>query len=120
MAELGPVLSNQVPKDLDIKYEYLVKALHHVQIKVWPPEAFEDGAEFMESLSKIFENAHGLRLKTTFAETLLQILHPIGKVKSLSDDENHANIFSSRQRKQKLITLCGQRQSKSSIQEPGI
>ena len=80
LAEFVPVLSNQIPKDLEVKYEYLVKALRHVEIKVWPPEAFEDGAEFMESLSKVFENAHGLRLKTTFAETLLQVMHPISKL----------------------------------------
>jgi hypothetical protein len=48
--------------------------------QVWPPEAFEEGAEFMESLSKSFEQAHGLRLKTAFAETLVHLLHPIGKV----------------------------------------
>jgi hypothetical protein len=34
----------------------------------------------MEPLAKAFGNAHGLRLKTTFAETLVQILHPISKV----------------------------------------
>lgn len=67
-----------------MKYEYLVKALRHVQIKVWPPEAFEEGAEFLESLSKSFENAHGLRLKTAFADTLVQLLHPIGMVHSSS------------------------------------
>jgi len=48
--------------------------------KVWPPEAFEEGAEFLESLSKSFVNAHGLRLKIAFAETLLHLLHQIGKV----------------------------------------
>lgn len=80
LAELGPVALNQIPKDLDMKYENLVKALRHVQIKVWPPESFEEGAEFLESLSKSFGNAHGLRLKSTFAETLVQMLHPIGKV----------------------------------------
>jgi hypothetical protein len=83
LGELGPVASGQVPKDLDAKYENLIKGLKHVQIKVWPPEAFEEGAEFMESLSKSFGNAHGLRLKTTFAETLLHLLHPIGKVASI-------------------------------------
>ena len=80
LGELGPVTSGQVPKDLDAKYENLVKGLKHVQIKVWPPEAFEEGADFMESLSKSFGNAHGLRLKTTFAETLHHLLHRIGKV----------------------------------------
>lgn len=35
----------------------------------------------MASLAKVYENAHGNRLKTIFAETLVQILHPIGKVR---------------------------------------
>ncbi|KAL5476804.1 TAO3 [Sanghuangporus weigelae] len=77
--ELGPVASNQIPKDMDMKYEILVRALKHIEIKVWPPEAFEEGAEFMESLSKCFEHAHGYRLKVAFAETLVHLLHPIGK-----------------------------------------
>jgi len=47
---------------------------------VWPPEAFEEGAEFMESLSKCYVNAHGPNLKIAFAETLVMLLHPIGKV----------------------------------------
>ena len=66
---------------MDVKYEDLVRALKYIEIKVWPPEAFEEGADFMESLSKSFENAHGSRLKIAFAETLLSILHPIGKVR---------------------------------------
>ena len=36
----------------------------------------------MESLSKSYVNAHGLRLKIAFAETLILLLHPIGKVYS--------------------------------------
>ncbi|KAF5391713.1 hypothetical protein D9757_001660 [Collybiopsis confluens] len=69
LAELAPVSRGQVPKDLDMKYENLV----------WPSEAFEEGAEFMESLSKAFMQGHGFRLKTAFAETLVNVLHPIGK-----------------------------------------
>lgn len=34
LAELGPVAQGQVPKDLDMKYENLVKGLKHIQIKV--------------------------------------------------------------------------------------
>ncbi|KAJ7599265.1 cell morphogenesis N-terminal-domain-containing protein [Mycena floridula] len=79
LAELEPVAHGQVPKDLDMKYENLVKGIRHIQIKVWPPEAFEEGAEFLESLSKSFANAHGFRLKSAFAETLVHLLHPIGK-----------------------------------------
>ena len=72
--------SGLASKDIEAKYEVLVKGLKHMEIKVWPPEKFEEGAEFVESLSKAFENAHGLRLKTAFAETLVTLLHPIGKV----------------------------------------
>ncbi|KDQ60331.1 hypothetical protein JAAARDRAFT_191723 [Jaapia argillacea MUCL 33604] len=79
LRELQPVSAGQVPKDSDMKYEHLVRGLRHIQIKVWPPEFFDQGAEFMESLSKSFGNAHGFRLKTAFAETLTQMLHPIGK-----------------------------------------
>ncbi|CAK5277635.1 unnamed protein product [Mycena citricolor] len=79
LAELGPVANGQVPRDLEMKYENLVKGINHIQIKVWPPEAFEEGAEFLESLAKSFVQAHGFRLKTAFAEALTRILHPISK-----------------------------------------
>ncbi|KAH0834843.1 cell morphogenesis N-terminal-domain-containing protein [Lanmaoa asiatica] len=77
--ELAPVAHGQIAKDLDTRFENLVKGLRYVQIKVWPPEAFEEGAEFMESLAKSFENAHGLRSKMAFAETLTRLSHPTGK-----------------------------------------
>lgn len=80
LAELEPVAQGHVPKDNDMKFENLVRGLKHIQIKVYPPEAFEEGAEFLEALSVSFANAHGQRLKTVFAETLIHILHPIGKV----------------------------------------
>ncbi|EIW77202.1 hypothetical protein CONPUDRAFT_129444 [Coniophora puteana RWD-64-598 SS2] len=79
LSELAPVSSGQVLKDLDAKYESLVKGMRYVPLKVWPPEAFEEGAEFMESVAKAFENTHGLRFKIAFAETLTRLLHGIGK-----------------------------------------
>ncbi|KAH9854750.1 cell morphogenesis N-terminal-domain-containing protein [Lenzites betulinus] len=85
LTELGPIAAGQVAKDADMRFENLVKGLKHIHIKasqirhVWPPERFEEGAEFLAALSKSFENAHGNRLKTIFAETMVQLLHPIGK-----------------------------------------
>ncbi len=94
--ELGPVALDQVPKDSEGRYENLVKGLKHIQIKVfdtpmlywvqcslvqvWPSEAFEEGAEFLEALSKSYTRAHGIRLKTAFSEALVHLLHPISKV----------------------------------------
>ncbi|KIY63168.1 hypothetical protein CYLTODRAFT_494122 [Cylindrobasidium torrendii FP15055 ss-10] len=79
LGELRPVSQGQVPKDLDMKYENLVRGMRHVQIKVWPYETFEDGAEFLEELSRSYANAHGNKLKSAFAETLVHVLHPIAK-----------------------------------------
>lgn len=59
--------------------EHLVVGLRPIEINVWPPERFEECAEFMESLAKCFQNAHGPKLKSLFAETLTSMLHPIGK-----------------------------------------
>jgi hypothetical protein len=80
VSELAPVASGQVAKDPDSRYELLLHGLRYVDIKVYPPEKFEEGAEFMESLSRAFEHAHGFSLKTAFADTLLHLLHPISKV----------------------------------------
>jgi hypothetical protein len=54
---------------------------------VWPPEAFEDAAEFMMDFAQAFASAHGLRLKTAFAETLIHLMHPVGK--TAKDELNH-------------------------------
>jgi hypothetical protein len=84
ISELGPVASGQVSKDTDMRYEMLLRGLRHIEIKVYPPEKFEEGAEFLELLCRSFENAHGFGLKTAFAETLTHLLHPIGKVHILA------------------------------------
>lgn len=35
LGELSPIALGQVPKDLDMKYENLVKGIRHIQIKVY-------------------------------------------------------------------------------------
>lgn len=80
ISELKPLADGLVLKDADLSFESLVKGVKYLQIKVWPPESFEEGAEFLERFARCFDNAHGQRLKIAFAETLVQLLHPIGKV----------------------------------------
>lgn len=38
LAELGHITAGQVSKDIDLKYENLVKALRHIKIKVNKPD----------------------------------------------------------------------------------
>ncbi|KZV99602.1 hypothetical protein EXIGLDRAFT_698301 [Exidia glandulosa HHB12029] len=79
IAELAPIANGQVPKEAEPKFEHIVMGLKHIQMKAWPPEVFEEAAEFMEQLAKCYVNVHGSRLRLVFAEALLQLLHPIGK-----------------------------------------
>ncbi|KAI5888318.1 uncharacterized protein SCHCODRAFT_02636387 [Schizophyllum commune H4-8] len=87
VAELGPIIQGQViPKEVDSKFDNVIRAMRYIQIKVFPPEDFEEGAEFFVSVAKAFGNTHGLRLKSTFAEALVHILHPI--VKTAQEETN--------------------------------
>jgi hypothetical protein len=100
VAELSPVAHGQAPKDADLRYGALLHGLDYVRIKVriillqledslikfllrlqtFPPEKFDEASEFVESLARAFDNAHGFGLKSAFAEALVRLLHPIGKV----------------------------------------
>ncbi|EJD54741.1 hypothetical protein AURDEDRAFT_79755 [Auricularia subglabra TFB-10046 SS5] len=82
ISELQPLATGQVPKEVEPKFEHIVRGLRHIKLKAWPPEVFEEAAEFMERLSKCYVNIHGSRLKMAFAEVLMQVLHPIGKART--------------------------------------
>ncbi len=69
----------------------------------------------MEALAKAFENAHGFRFKLSFAETLVQLLHPVAKVTfRLNFDYLFRLTMIDRLRKQRLTILSGPRPLKSS------
>ncbi|KAG8937043.1 Cell morphogenesis protein PAG1 [Tulasnella sp. 419] len=76
---LSPLAKGQLLKDGGMRYENIVRGVEHLKLTVYPTEAFEEGAEFVEGLSNSFCNAHGQRLKIAFAEVLTRLLHPIGK-----------------------------------------
>lgn len=80
MRALRPIRESKTNKEDDGRYETLLKGLKHIHIKVWPPEAFEEATDFMSEFAQLFGDAHGLKLKVAFAESLIHLLHPISKV----------------------------------------
>lgn len=48
-------------------------------------EAFEEGAEFVESLARWFMTCHGYRIKSAYAETLVHLMLPVAKVCSANE-----------------------------------
>ncbi|KAG1736708.1 hypothetical protein EDD22DRAFT_1008332 [Suillus occidentalis] len=88
LGELEPVAHGRVAKDFDTKYEHLVKGLRHVQLRVPPPEAFEEGAEFLESLAKSFANAHGMRRQAEQEEPTVKAVLAKRARTDVAQDEN--------------------------------
>lgn len=69
----------------------------------------------MEGLAKAFENAHGFRFKLSFAEALVQLLHPVAKVSFRLDSRVYFRLtMFDRLHKQKSTILSGPRPLKSS------
>jgi len=70
-------------------------------------EAFEEGAEFMEDIAKAYQNAHGVPLKVAFTQSLMSLLHPIGKVSRLLFDLWPASHLFVRLHRQRSTILSG-------------
>lgn len=67
---------------------FRVNISHHAShFQVYPMELFEEGAEFVDILSRYFAGAHGQRLKSAYADALIHLLLPVAK--SASAEMNH-------------------------------
>ncbi|EPQ28778.1 uncharacterized protein PFL1_03581 [Pseudozyma flocculosa PF-1] len=81
--------SKEAPAGKNVE-EMLVAAIQsmgHLNITVYPMELFEEGAEFVEILSRHFANAHGTRIKTAYAESFVRLLLPVAR--SATAEINH-------------------------------
>lgn len=48
--------------------------------QIFPLESFEEGAEFVEVLSRFFVASHGHRIKSAYAQTLTHLLLRVATV----------------------------------------
>ncbi|PWN30459.1 hypothetical protein BDZ90DRAFT_225274 [Jaminaea rosea] len=74
-------------KNVELAQETAVQGMRHLTITVFPMEHFEEGAEFLETISRFFVGAHGQRVKTAYAETLTHLILPVAK--AASAEVNH-------------------------------
>ncbi|KDN53083.1 hypothetical protein K437DRAFT_292525 [Tilletiaria anomala UBC 951] len=61
-------------KEGDPEVELQIKLIGKLKITVFPMEVFEEGAEAILSLVRLFSSAHGTRVKIAFAEALAAIV----------------------------------------------
>ncbi|PWN39132.1 hypothetical protein IE81DRAFT_295304 [Ceraceosorus guamensis] len=59
-----------------------VQGAAYLKITVYPMELFEEGADFVETLSRYFAASHGQVLKSTYASALTHILLPVAQLAS--------------------------------------
>lgn len=71
--------ANASAKDGDVSTETAVTATRYLSITPYPMELFEEGAEFFETMAKFFNNAHGQRIKSSYAEALTHLILPVAK-----------------------------------------
>lgn len=74
-------------KNVELAQETAVQGMRHLSITVFPMEQFEEGAEFLETISRFFAGAHGQRVKTAYAEALTHLILPVAK--AASAEVNH-------------------------------
>ncbi|CAG8519511.1 8947_t:CDS:10 [Diversispora eburnea] len=67
-------------KEQENKIELLIRGMHHLQLKIYPLEALEETAEFLQSLANFLRIAHGIKIKHAYAELFVRLLMPIAGV----------------------------------------
>jgi hypothetical protein len=110
-----------VAKEAEPKMEQLIRGMRFLKIQVYPMEAFEEAAEFMERVAKLFDAASGSRIKTALAETLTQLLSSVVTVRTVSFFRvvwNGADVLFDRRRRPRSIIRFGCARCNPSILEP--
>ncbi|KAK9369434.1 cell morphogenesis N-terminal-domain-containing protein [Lipomyces kononenkoae] len=88
IAELEKVKGEaNISKEQEINVQLIVHGMKYLKLKVYPMDAFEDSADFFESISKFFALCHGQRIKQAYCDVINQLLLPIAGV--VTAEVNH-------------------------------
>ncbi|CAH7671615.1 cell morphogenesis N-terminal-domain-containing protein [Phakopsora pachyrhizi] len=74
-------------KDTEARLGYLIRSVQFLKLKIYPPEAFEETAEFIGSFASIFDTSRGSIVKIAIAETLGPLLSQVAQ--SATAEVNH-------------------------------
>ncbi|KAK5998669.1 Cell morphogenesis protein PAG1 [Cladobotryum mycophilum] len=64
-------------RDMEGKMDLVLGGMKHLRIKISPEEAWVQSCDFLVSLGRLFEKAHGPRVKTGFCQVMDMLLLPI-------------------------------------------
>ncbi|EWC45356.1 hypothetical protein DRE_00755 [Drechslerella stenobrocha 248] len=69
-----------VPREAEPRIELVIKGMSYLKLKVYPPEAFEQGCELMYLITKMFLTSQVQRIKHAYCDLYLKLLLPIAGV----------------------------------------
>ncbi|KAJ3152742.1 Cell morphogenesis protein PAG1 [Geranomyces michiganensis] len=62
------------------KLDLIIRSMRFLKLKIYPMDALEDTAEFLQTCAELFQNAHSTRIKHAYAEVFVMLLEPIAAV----------------------------------------
>ncbi|KAL1921669.1 uncharacterized protein VTP21DRAFT_10311 [Calcarisporiella thermophila] len=69
-----------VLKERDSKVEMVIKIMRHLKLRIYPIEALEETAEFLQSCATFFRSTHAIRIKRAYSTLFVHVLMPIAAV----------------------------------------
>lgn len=71
------VVKSPANRETEGRMELVLGGMKHLQIKIYPEEAWDQSCDFMISLSRFFARSHGHRLKYAYCQALEILLLPV-------------------------------------------
>ncbi|KAJ3161216.1 Cell morphogenesis protein PAG1 [Geranomyces variabilis] len=62
------------------KLDLIIRSMRFLKLKIYPMDALEDTADFLQTCAELFQNAHSTRIKHAYAEVFVMLLEPIAAV----------------------------------------
>ena len=83
--------SGKADREAEGRLDMVIRGMKSFKLKVYPPEAFDEGSEFLKDLATYFSQTHGTVLKTAYVEILTGLIHPIANVSSHGSSLVHSD-----------------------------
>jgi hypothetical protein len=71
------IIKNPANREAEGRMELVLGGMKHLQIKIYPEDAWDQSCDFMISLGRFFAKSHGHRLKYAYCQALETLLLPV-------------------------------------------
>ncbi|KAI9341019.1 cell morphogenesis N-terminal-domain-containing protein [Zopfochytrium polystomum] len=81
--EINEVMDSNAPVTIkELKTELLIRCMRHLKLKIYPQDALDETATFLQIFAGKFHDSHNARVKHAYAEVFVELLEPIVSVAS--------------------------------------